>query len=488
MLAWLASTSGGLLLGLCFLFQSLGYFAYLMFVPLFFYIRTAACGLIYRHALWMGFIAFSLANHWIYFFLFNLTDSHWLATGVSTSYFFYGANAIALLFILLNQLRQRIPEYRFILCAPVLVALWLHSFPLLFEFNLAQTQVNFPLITAPIRLTCQWSLTTLIVLVNLLLAEWILVISRKIGGDHKLTNPFRLNSEVGISLAISLSILLWLFIGWAVLSDTDPNQGTTLTLGIVQTDDAPGYSAPDARPGHTLAYPIELQQAYILAQQGAQVIVWPESRPKGIMTNDWVRQSYAMHAQYMKADLIVQDIAKSEKAEEAYINASLMFGRDGEQVTYQKMKPIPFGETIPKVFRFEPLQKWVKRLFKNIYKPVEAGARTELFTIGDHTILPLICYEIFARRHIRQTLKEHPEIDLMILQSNDRWFFSRHQVLMHNAVAQLRAVETARPILHVINGGPSFFIDERGNVTAITEYRRAAAYLIEASLPRHPAH
>lgn len=479
---WAASTSGGLLLGVCFLFPSLGYFAYLAFVPLFLYMRVLTCGQIYQHALWMGVVAFSLANHWIYFFLYNLTGSHWLATSVSTAYFVYGANAIALLFVLLHQLRQRIPQYGFILSAPLLAALWLHGFPLLFELNLAQTQVNFPLITAPIRLTCQWSLTALILLINLLLAEWIIVISRKIDNDQKLYSTFRLTSELRIALAISLPTLLWLCVGRAALPETERNQHTSLTLGILQTDDAPGYIVPYARAGHTLAYPPELQQAYTLAQQGAQVIVWPESRPKGILTNDWVRQSYAIHAQLMKANLIVQDIARSEESKEAYINASLMFSRDGDQVTYRKMKPIPFGESIPKVFRFEPVQTWLERLFKNIYKQVEAGTQTELFAVGDHTILPLICYEIFASQHIIQTINEHPEIDLMVLQSNDRWFFSHRQVLMHNAVAQLRAVETARPILHVVNGGPSFFIDARGNITAVTEYRRAAAHLIEVSL------
>lgn len=489
MIRLFATAIGGFLLGLSFLIPHWGGLVFLALVPLFLHMPTQSARRVYWQGLVMGFTAFAVANYWIYLFLHNLSNSSWLPVALSAVYFFFGANAIALLFMLLCVLRRQLPFILFSLCAPFLAPAFLHFYPLLFELNLAQTLVHYPLLIAPAALTGQWLLVALIVFVNLLIAEWLMAISKKINNSRSLSQNSPAGTKLSrLSAGLLLASLFWITLGWVCTKEIANTESTPLKLGIVQTDDMPGVATVAAIPGHTLAYPEEMSWAYSLAKQGAQVIVWPESRPKGILSHEWVREAHQTHAQLMNVDLIIQDLARSESSQEAYLNKSVLFGRDGRTAEYQKTRPIPFGEAIPGPFNFEPVKTWITHIFRGIYKPIIPGDGSVLFQVGEHTVLPLICYEIFDRQRIAKTITSHPEINLIVLQSNDRWFFSRHQVNMHNAVAQLRAVESSRPVLHVVNGGPSFFIDAHGKVTATTDYRRAGAYLLEAKLPLFPDH
>lgn len=458
--------AGGISLALSFLDARASGLAFVALAPLFYRIRQPGVGAIYGQALLTGLIAFTAANYWIYLFLHNLTGSAIQAAIMALVYFVYSAHSLAFLLVFLRGLRRWLPLYAFVIIAPIFAAAFLRAYPLVFELNLAQTQVQIPLMVAPVAYLDDRALTAFILFINLILAEWLAKIAEN-------------STARSWALLLLAAPAIWLLIGWRCHLLIAPEQITHLTLGIIQTDDRPRFAPVEPAAGHTLAFPNELAQAYALAAQGAELIVWPESRPKGLLDQDWVWQSHSAHAQNMKADLMLQDLAR---AGDSYINASILFARNGNTALYHKMKPIPFGETIPSLLNVEPVRSRVIHGFRSIYKPVTPGTQAVVFSAAGYHVLPLICYEILDAQHLRQRIQHNPQVDLIVLQSNDSWFFSRRQVVMHNAVAQLRAVENSLPIVHVVNGGPSFLIDAQGRVTRITEHGRAGAYWLEVAL------
>ena len=62
-----------------------------------------------------------------------------------------------------------------------------------------------------------------------------------------------------------------------------------------------------------------------------------------------------------------------------------------------------------------------------------------------------------------------PEANLLINASNDAWFGDSLAPHQHLEIAQMRALETGRPMARSTNTGVSAFIDYRGRIIKSTE-------------------
>ena len=65
----------------------------------------------------------------------------------------------------------------------------------------------------------------------------------------------------------------------------------TVTVGIVQPNEAPSLARPAIFPGYSLAYPPEMAMTERLAQAGAELVVWPETRYKGYFDQPHVQNA-----------------------------------------------------------------------------------------------------------------------------------------------------------------------------------------------------
>jgi apolipoprotein N-acyltransferase len=142
-----------------------------------------------------------------------------------------------------------------------------------------------------------------------------------------------------------------------------------------------------------------------------------------------------------------------------YFNSVMSYGNAPTQV-YRKHHLVPFGDYFP----LRPVLGWVMEILHipmsdfshgdAIQKPLQAGG---------HRIAVNICYEdAFGEEVIRQL----PEATLLANFTNDAWWGDSLGPAQHLQIAQMRSLETGRPLLRATNTGITAIIDEKGRIVA----------------------
>jgi len=141
-----------------------------------------------------------------------------------------------------------------------------------------------------------------------------------------------------------------------------------------------------------------------------------------------------------------------------YFNAAVSMGVEDIQ-QYRKVHLVPFGE-------YMPLRGPLAWFYANLTIPMSD------FTAGDPAQSPIkvngqtlgisICYEDAFARDVLRTM---PDATLLVNISNDAWFGKSAAAEQHLQLAQMRAIETGRPMLRANNTGITAVIDDKGHVT-----------------------
>lgn len=142
-----------------------------------------------------------------------------------------------------------------------------------------------------------------------------------------------------------------------------------------------------------------------------------------------------------------------------FYNAAVTLGVDPAQ-QYRKVHLVPFGE-------YMPLRGPLAWFYANLNIPMSdfaAGERVQSpLAVGGQHLGISICYEDAFARDVRRTL---PEATLLVNLSNDAWFGHSAAAEQHLQLAQMRAIESARPMLRANNTGVTAIVDERGRISA----------------------
>jgi len=150
---------------------------------------------------------------------------------------------------------------------------------------------------------------------------------------------------------------------------------------------------------------------------------------------------------------VIAGIFHYEASQNKIYNSMVVLNKD-EQF-YDKRHLVPFGE-------YTPFKKIFGYIADTLNIPMSNLSHGDLnqkpFLINNITVHPLICYEIAYPSLINIT----SDYSVIINISNDSWFgntFAPHQ---HLQIAQVRALETAHPIIRAANTGISAIIDKNG--------------------------
>lgn len=142
-----------------------------------------------------------------------------------------------------------------------------------------------------------------------------------------------------------------------------------------------------------------------------------------------------------------------------YYNAAVSLGIDPPQ-QYRKVHLVPFGE-------YMPLQGVLGWFYRNLQIPMSNFAAGDpnqpLMTLNGQTLGISICYEDAFARDVHRTL---PGATLLVNISNDAWFGKSAAAEQHLQLAQLRAIEQARPMVRANNTGVTAVIDANGRVVS----------------------
>jgi apolipoprotein N-acyltransferase len=145
-----------------------------------------------------------------------------------------------------------------------------------------------------------------------------------------------------------------------------------------------------------------------------------------------------------------------------FFNAAVLAQREapwGETAgLYAKRHLVPFGEYAPPGFAW--FFDWVSIPMSDFSA---GGPHQPLPRLGDQALALTICYEDLFGNSLRSAL---PEATLLINLSNTAWFGRSWAQAQHVQIAQMRALETARPMLRATNTGMTALIAPDGTIPA----------------------
>lgn len=140
-----------------------------------------------------------------------------------------------------------------------------------------------------------------------------------------------------------------------------------------------------------------------------------------------------------------------------YYNSVTSFGSAPTQI-YRKHHLVPFGDYFP----LQSVLGWIMNL---LHIPMSDFSRGEPvqppIQAAGQKIAVNICYEdVFGEEIIRQL----PEATVLANFTNDAWWGKSIASEQHLQIAQMRAIETGRPMLRATNTGVTAIIDPKGRI------------------------
>jgi len=210
---------------------------------------------------------------------------------------------------------------------------------------------------------------------------------------------------------------------------------------------------------------LEDHMAVLSQPADAPLIVWPEAPAPFYPSEKRFADYLAQVARDGKAYLLMGGVAHTESG--GPLNSAFLVSPSGAIVDrYDKIRLVPFGEFVPRVFG------WVNRITQEAGDFVP-GSRIVTFPMGDHRIGSFICYESAFPELVRQFPRDGAE--LLVNLSNDGYFGHSDAHEQHLSLVRMRAAENRRWILRATNDGITAMIDPAGRVVErLPSYRQVS--------------
>ena len=456
----------GLLSGLCVIFSQIGALAYFAMIPcaLTVYKKIKDGSYTKRSAYADGFVFFMtyyLVNfHWfVYLYPLDFAGMSKVSAVIVVVLAWLGLSLLQTLVGALNLLwiylfsKTRVYEK-----APILLPIFAASLWAILEWTqtltwagvpwgrLALSQALYTVVLQSASLFGSYFITFMIVLVNFLLAYGIF--ERK---------KLKLCSLVAACVVVG-NILLGTVLYFVPTKDTDKTVNVAALQGNLNSHEYNSISK-------ILNVYSDCSKA--AAKDGAEVILWPETAiPQAVREGSFFCDYLTSLAESIDATLIVGMLSENEEGEE--INSLSVFypDRTYDLNAYSKQRPVPFGEFVP----MRPLIEAIAPPLANINVlsgDLTAGQQAEIIysqPSGQGVKFgSLICFDSIYEDLARENVLEGAEV--LLIPTNDSWFYNSRGIYMHNYQAKLRAIETGRCIVRAGNTGISCVITDKGTVT-----------------------
>jgi apolipoprotein N-acyltransferase len=221
----------------------------------------------------------------------------------------------------------------------------------------------------------------------------------------------------------------------------------------------------------------EKTQKEIAQDPNVDFILWPEN---SVDVDPFLNVDVTESLNSIQQPLIIGAILN--KGDSVY-NTSILWGGELPD-TYIKQHLTPFGEYIP----LRSLARIISPLVDDVkdFSPGDAG---KSFSIGDIRVAPVICYELIDDDLLHQAAKGS---NILAVQTNSATFGMSAESAQQLSITRVRAIEHGRNIASVSTTGYSAIIDSSGNVVEQTamgtaDTIRAEIGLIEGQTPRDAA-
>jgi apolipoprotein N-acyltransferase len=221
----------------------------------------------------------------------------------------------------------------------------------------------------------------------------------------------------------------------------------------------------------------EKTQEEIAKDPKVDFILWPEN---SVDVDPFLNTDVNASLNSIQQPLIIGAILN--KGSSLY-NTSILWGGELPN-TYIKQHLTPFGEYIP----LRSLARIISPLVDEVedFSPGDGG---KTFSIGEIKVAPVICYELIDDDLLRQAAADS---NILAVQTNSATFGMSAESAQQLSITRIRAIEHGRNIASVSTTGYSAIINSSGKVVEQTamgsaDSIRAEVGLIEGQTPRDAA-
>ncbi len=464
----------GILLGITVIFAKLGALAYLAMIPLALVLYKKLCSGSYRarSAYLDGFIfymSFDLVIfHWFTYFYplefagFTPPDAiliialAWIGLSMLQSVF------SAFVFVLISLFsKTEISKKHPILLAPVAAALvavneWTQTFTWAGVpwGRIAISQTEMPVMMQSASLFGSYFITFVIVLFNFLAAYAIFNADRR-----------RIAAFSALALLVA-NIACGTVLYFVSTADESRSIKVAAVQGNLESQSNYDLSMSEI-------YAIYEKQSRDAVENGAELIIWSE----GVLSADITSvikvegkgyDSIKGHVSALAGELGATVIIGTFVEENDIVRNSLSaFYQNGESVigAYSKVKLVPFGEYVPMrefITAIVPQLGQINMLSSDITPGEEfsvfgATSDADAIKIGS-----LICFDSIYEVTALGAARSGAEI--LIVPSNDSWFYDSRALNMHHSQNILRAVEQGKYTVSCGNTGITSIVTDKGRV------------------------
>jgi len=393
---------------------------------------------------------FGLGLYWVYFSLHDFGNAAVpVAVAITALLIMWQACYIGVLGLVFHQFNTRYSPRLALLLMPLLwfSMEWLKGIVIT---GLPWLSLGYPHINSPLSIYAPWLGVYGVGAISMLMSLVLVIVLKRC---------FKENLSLIIIAVFTLLLLPFL----APIEQTSP-LSKSLKITQIQGNIAQEIKWQRDKRQHILDVYWDQTKRY----WDSDLIVWPETAIPG--RSEMIEESVLLPMSMIAAEnetnllfgVIVSDLAKSQ-----YYNSMLMVGE--HQGLYHKRHLVPFGEYMPMRWLLEFMNQFIQIPMSDMRA---GGLDQPLMEINDVKLGVSICYEDVFSRDINRDL---PDANILINTSNDAWFGDSLAPHQHLQIAQMRALETGRPMVRSTNTGISAFIDHKGKITQQTDQFKVQA-------------
>jgi apolipoprotein N-acyltransferase len=196
---------------------------------------------------------------------------------------------------------------------------------------------------------------------------------------------------------------------------------------------------------------------------GADLVIWPETAwpNRGMRRRPSDSRAIGRSARRQGVDILASSIEETEDGWYNSVSHVLRTGGFGEE--YRKRRLAPFAEYLPLAPEWE---QWLRQRepFSHISSFLP-GEQARIFQTQNKRFAVLICFESMIPGPAADLA---PEVDFLVVVTNDAPFGSEKPKEAHFRSAVLRAIQVGKPVFQAANTGVTGIVDRRGTVLSRT--------------------
>lgn len=241
-------------------------------------------------------------------------------------------------------------------------------------------------------------------------------------------------------------------------------EGEPISVALIQTNVGQALKWAPERLAEVIAINIEL-----VREHSADLVVLPETTLP-VLADQLPADFFATLSEPVRsigADLVLGVFKRD--AQGRIFNSAISLGASPGQ-SYAKQHLVPFGEYMP------PFFDWFYRIANIPMSDQTRGARNQPpLQLAGQRIAINICYEDLFGHELIGGL---PDATLFLNLSNLAWYGESFAQPQHLQIAQVRAMETGRPMLRATNTGMTAVVQPDGQVAGVlAQFERGALHM-----------